>query len=382
MARKLLAFVVCIIMLCGVSQTALAADSTVASTLRLEKADGTVTILNKNGKTVTTREGAKLYHGYTITTGAASYVHISLDNTKIVKLDASSSIEVRQSGKNLEVYLISGSLFFNVTAPVAADASLNIRTSTMVTGIRGTSGYMRVLSSRQTSFTLLEGVVTIWTMDKDSNLIKSYVLSAGQKAIGTRIITSTNQAHEDIEIFNYSEEEISGYVAVEIKDSDPLQDKIAEQSGLDVPSIVDNADEKLAQDEHDAFLREEEAQKLIDELITEGVIVDELFGKKPPTGGVGSGSGGSPVVTVPPINPAPPTSNKPPTNIISTAVDCATLNLYLYYYDTVIIDTTGSVVVNNGETVNISPTNTLIVRGSLQVNGGGRIINNGRMVMG
>jgi len=106
-----------------------AADSASASTMRLEKAEGTVTIANKNGKAVSVREGAKLYNGYAITTAAASYAYISLDADKIIKLDASTVVEVRQSGSNLEIALQSGKLFFNVTKPLSGSETLNIRTS-------------------------------------------------------------------------------------------------------------------------------------------------------------------------------------------------------------------------------------------------------------
>jgi len=49
-----------------------AASSAEGSTLRLGKTAGEVAITNQNGGSVSVREGAKLYNGYTVTTGAPS----------------------------------------------------------------------------------------------------------------------------------------------------------------------------------------------------------------------------------------------------------------------------------------------------------------------
>ena len=57
--------------------------------------------------------------------------------------------------------LISGELFFNVTAPVEKDESLNIRTSTMVTGVRGTSGWVEAVNRFSSNVHLLEGTLTV-----------------------------------------------------------------------------------------------------------------------------------------------------------------------------------------------------------------------------
>ena len=67
--------------------------------MKLESKSGTVTITKSTGKAVTYKEGMNLYNGYTVTTGAKSYANISIDGTKIMKVDASSSISIKKSGK-------------------------------------------------------------------------------------------------------------------------------------------------------------------------------------------------------------------------------------------------------------------------------------------
>ena len=111
-----------------------------ATTMQLEKTEGTVTLKTQNGSTRKITKGMRLYNGNTLSTAKYSYAHISLDSTKAVKLDQSSSATLRQSGKQLELLVKSGKLFFNVSKKLSAKESMNVRTSTMVTGVRGTCG--------------------------------------------------------------------------------------------------------------------------------------------------------------------------------------------------------------------------------------------------
>ena len=61
---------------------------------------------------------------------------------KLAKLDQDSEIAITKEGKEMEIEVKSGSLFFNATEPLADDKSMNIRTSTMIVGIRGTCGWV------------------------------------------------------------------------------------------------------------------------------------------------------------------------------------------------------------------------------------------------
>lgn len=69
--------------------SALSDETATAADMRLEKVEGEAELKNANGKTLSVRGGMKLYSGYTVSTAAESYVYISLDSTKAVKLDAS-----------------------------------------------------------------------------------------------------------------------------------------------------------------------------------------------------------------------------------------------------------------------------------------------------
>ena len=57
---------------------------------------------------------------------------------KLTKLDQNSEIAIQKEGKALEIEVKSGSLFFNITEPLADDETMNIRASTMLVGILNT----------------------------------------------------------------------------------------------------------------------------------------------------------------------------------------------------------------------------------------------------
>lgn len=143
--------------------TPAAAATARATTMKLEKTEGTVTLKTQNGASRKPTNGMRLLNGNTLATAASSYAHISLDGTKAVKLDQNSSTTVRQNGKQLELLVKSGSLFFNVSEKLTEKESLNIRTSSMVSGIRGTCGVIEKINSDKSKLYLIEGQVTLGT---------------------------------------------------------------------------------------------------------------------------------------------------------------------------------------------------------------------------
>lgn len=134
--KRVLSLLMVLALLLGTAQPALAADT--AATMQISAAEGTVTVTNASGRELTLREDMRLYSGYQVETSAKSYAWINLDDTKLMKLDASSKAEVRKSGKKLEVLLQSGNLYGDVSKPLERDETLDIRTSTAIVGIRGT----------------------------------------------------------------------------------------------------------------------------------------------------------------------------------------------------------------------------------------------------
>ncbi|MBP5166678.1 MAG: FecR domain-containing protein, partial [Oscillospiraceae bacterium] len=117
-----------------------AADSTKAATMRITEITGTVSVKNASGIEQSVDSGMRIYSGYTVETAAKSYAYISLDDSRVIKLDAESRAEIKKSGKKMKISLETGKLFFNVSDTVKSDETVTISTSTLLTGIRGTSG--------------------------------------------------------------------------------------------------------------------------------------------------------------------------------------------------------------------------------------------------
>lgn len=101
MKRRVSALLLTLCLTLGLISPALAAES--AATIRLSKTTGTVSVSKSSGKALTLMSDMRLYNGYHVTTNAKSYAWMNLDDTKLIKEDASSEVEVRKDGKKLEV---------------------------------------------------------------------------------------------------------------------------------------------------------------------------------------------------------------------------------------------------------------------------------------
>lgn len=113
-----------------------------ASTMRLEKSESSVKVADESGKEQQLQEKLPLFSGYGITTEATSYSWFNLDDTKLAKMDESNEASIEKEGKHLKLLVDKGSLYFNITEPLENDETLEIRTSSMTVGIRGTCGWV------------------------------------------------------------------------------------------------------------------------------------------------------------------------------------------------------------------------------------------------
>lgn len=260
----LLAGVICIVSLMySVLSAAAAEDSAVAAVMQLMKTEGEVSVSNGSGRDITLIKNMRLYNGYSASTQEESYAWINMDSEKLAKLDAVSEAEVRKSGKKLEILLDSGNLFFNVTEDLEEDETLNIRTSTMVMGIRGTCGWVRVIDRWHSEVYLLEGEVSCSVTDPVTGQVKTTVLKSGQMA--EFVVYSEEQAGDkcDIIIRGFSGDEIPGFVLVELDGDDSLCGKIRDASGIDVGSYTANAETRLASDQEEMRQKMDRIRELL-----------------------------------------------------------------------------------------------------------------------
>ena len=309
--KKIISVFMTLLLLWSLTLPAAAAEAAAATTLRLEKAEGTVKVSNAAGKSVTITDGMRLYSGYTIATEKSSYAYVSLDSTKAVKLDASSKAEVLKSGKKLELTLSSGNLFFNVTAPVDKDESLNIRTSTMVTGVRGTSGWVETVNRFSSRVHLLEGSLTVTSSEPATGQIRQTTITSGQSATATLKGTSQPGSQVTLTVGGVQEKQVPGFVAVAVAENPALQGKIAAKSPLSVPAIIGDAHSRLAAEQENANRTEREINQALGQIIANLANPSDPVFTPPVTG---SGSSGTPPAPSPSPDPEPSPSPDPEPN--------------------------------------------------------------------
>lgn len=159
---------------------ALLTGCTKATSMHLRRTEGTVTVQDEDAEPVTVKEDLSLYGGYEVDTLTESYAWVDLDAVKLTKLDENTQVEIHRNGAHLELVVLSGSLFFQVTQPLEEEESLTVRTSDMLVGIRGTCGWVSCDETGSLA-ALLEGVVTC-----QGTAGGEVRLEAGQKAVLAR----------------------------------------------------------------------------------------------------------------------------------------------------------------------------------------------------
>ena len=186
-----------------------------ATSMHLRKTEGTVGVSDGEGKDITAKDNLGLYSGYQVGTQAESYAWIDLDREKLTKLDADSEIEIGKEGKKLEINVKSGSLFFNVTEPLADDETMHIATSTMMVGIRGTCGWVG-----ENTAALLEGTVSVTAGEQE------VTINAGEMAV----------LKEDgkLEVKPFTAASVPAFVREEVAEDEELAANIQDTTGMDL----------------------------------------------------------------------------------------------------------------------------------------------------
>ncbi len=196
--KRLLSVALAFLLMLGLASPALAAKAK-AVTMRVELVEGSVTIRDAGGVALDYFEGIQLYSGYSVETGDDSCAYISLDEDKAIKLAMNTTVTIKKSGRKLQVKLKAGEIVFNVTTPLAGNETLEIRTSTMITGVRGSSGGVNA-ETGEIFYGTGHGIVWFRETDQTSSL---YGLSQRTELWGGRIV-SVNWPVKDMELSDFS----------------------------------------------------------------------------------------------------------------------------------------------------------------------------------
>ncbi len=260
--KKFIIILLSMLLVFNTSIIAYAQENTATSVMRLESIVGTITVLNQSGKELTARENMRLQNGYTISTDAASYAYIGLDDTKSIKLDGLTTCTIKKNGGNLEILLETGKIVYDVSAPLKPTETMSIRTSTMVTGIRGTIGMVEVISTNESKSTVFEGVVQNVATNHNSNNLDKSTTRSGEVSTALRDTTSTEVIFVNERIV---ERNTPGFAAIHISDNDDIQKRIMDDSDIDIDEILEFAYENKEDDEEEQLKIEREADEQDDD---------------------------------------------------------------------------------------------------------------------
>ena len=244
-----------------------------ASTIRLMKIEGEVLVQNAVGNTISNNVKMKLYNGYQITTSKESYVWITLDDTKVIKIDANSVVEVQKKNEKITLYVDAGTVFFNVKQPLKIKEKFHVKTSTMTMGIRGTSGVVTALKNGKSEIRLFTGKVHVYVEEAVNAQTTTKFLVSGnilectafdqEKKVKTKIITM-------------KEEDIPSFAATEIIEDNQLRNRIQKETNLNISSLTVEDISSIQQMEEDSTKENQEKSKEEGQSqVTERVTTDE-----------------------------------------------------------------------------------------------------------
>ncbi|MCR4897170.1 MAG: InlB B-repeat-containing protein, partial [Lachnospiraceae bacterium] len=179
--KKLLIIILCaILVIAGIVTAALllnGKNKLSAVVIRLIERDGAVAMQDEKGSARELLDNMRLNSGSLLTTGADGLLKLDMDATKIVTMVEDSRLAIEKSGKALSLDLQQGSLLFNVTEKLNDDESFDIRTSTMLVGIRGTSAWVDADTS---DLYLLDGNLHITGINPNTGGTRETDITAGQ----------------------------------------------------------------------------------------------------------------------------------------------------------------------------------------------------------
>lgn len=236
MTRKFCAFFITII-LCisliafGASEGADASYE--ASTMKLLRYDGTVEIFDVTGTPRFLLEGVRFLSGESMLTGDDGTASVGLDDTKIVSLDHNTRVEFIQEDNHMQLNLLEGELFLDVSEKLDENASFDIQTTTMTVGIRGTiiSASSKSLpdGTNLTVIAVYEGGGEVNFQDKNGTN-RVVPLVPGQQIIAQENLSSDGLTGVNPVVTDITGDNISTFAANEITSNDVLLKRVVNGS--------------------------------------------------------------------------------------------------------------------------------------------------------
>ena len=199
--------------------------------MRLLKYDGKVVLTGASGNELEAEEGRRLVNGNILKTKKESMAWVLLDEDRVVTLMEKSTAFFTQSGKTLHVSLEEGRLFFNIDRSLDANENLNISTSTMIIGIRGTSGYIDSDENGNSVLYLTTGEVDVVGLDDKGMSSDADSVKCAQK------VTVVSGEEAELVIEDVTESDLPFELINYLLSDEDLLEKVLEETGWDEEAL-------------------------------------------------------------------------------------------------------------------------------------------------
>ena len=253
------AYITSLVLLAGMFPHTALADSYTAATMRLLHYEGSVEIEDASGNPRAVMENARFNSGEAMKTAAASSASVGLDEGRIVTLDEKSRVEFEKKDGSVSMNLTEGKLFLDVSKKLSGNETMDIKTSTMVVGIRGTIVYvssepvtdenalnmesvdLKGLSPEKGSIVsisqigVLEGTAQITYLD-NSNREQSVSVDAGQKATVPEY-SEDAEGIPELSVSDLTKDDIEGFVLNQVTSDKAIINRVKEAC-----DVVDDID--------------------------------------------------------------------------------------------------------------------------------------------
>jgi|GEM_PF-1133123 len=208
-------------------------DKLKATTIRLIRQEGTIELTGNDGKLRSLTDRLRFNSGDVLRTHTKSLAGLSLDDAKAVLMNEESCAEFHQEkkGKWLEIDLTEGDLFFSVDEKLKDDENFEIHTSTMVIGIRGTSGYVTADAQGRDVLIVTEGTVHVSGINPNTGEVIEEDVSAGHQVTVYLFDRPTNSVKFHLE--SVSEKDLQPFPIFSITEEEPRLEKVCKATGWD-----------------------------------------------------------------------------------------------------------------------------------------------------
>ncbi|MCR5674811.1 MAG: FecR domain-containing protein [Lachnospiraceae bacterium] len=220
----------------------LSKNDLMAVDIRIRRMVGTVNLHNEKGKELSPAERMRLNSGQRLKTAEESLVMLSLDETRLITLEESSKAQIKAAGKKLEFDLEEGELFFNVTEKLEEVESFDIRTSTMLCGIRGTSGFVGEDETGHETLMVTDGIVAVTGEHPVTHERIQTLVFAGQQVTIYLDDEAEGDARISFRVQRFKEEDLPALALDAIRKDEKLQSRITQATGFSTKKPVELAD--------------------------------------------------------------------------------------------------------------------------------------------